>query len=493
MLASSPIADRPPADASANDRSAVGLDLDARLAAHQRAAALSRFAAHLDGPLAVAVLIAGGAALVLRLNGRDIDPALWTLLAGAALAGCVAGLRTRGEVPGRREVAATLDGALRSGGLLMTLADLPPQSRPAEWAAKLEPRRDRWRDARPGLPLVQGFKTLAAPILFAALACVVPVAEAERTGPVDRSAAGDRLTDELADTLAALADAGAADPAALARVEDDLRRLTEQIGENGPTGSQLEAADALRDRMLGALTATDGASADRFAQTLAGGADLLAGSGLLESDTVRSVASAAGIDDPAALAGALEMMRENPEAVQRLLGGLTDEQRAALLDAGRSLAAGGDPQELLDSLSPELVEAVTAGRPPADAAPPPPGASPMPPRPVGSPAASFALPSGLPSPGPLADGPGALAARAFAPGLSAAASVAGELWSGRSALAPPALAAAEATKPVVERSAPPPAGVAAGRPVPPRLRGVVRRYFSGQTPPSPAPPAPTVD
>ena len=459
-------------------------DLDRRLAAHRRAAALARFLAHLRGPLAVVLLIGGGVTLAARISEADIVPVLWTLGAGTLLACGYAAFRARRDRPARRDAAAAVDGALRSGGLLMTLADLPPEARPREWLARLEPRRDRWRDARPPLPLGPLAKTIAVPAAFLALAWAAPVdGTTGRARHADRTIAGDRLTGELARTLAALAGGAAADPAALARAGEDLRRLRAGIGEGGPTASQLEAADALRDRMLGAVAAdgaADGATAGRMADTLAAGADLLAGSGLLESDAVRDAAAAAGVGDPAALGALLAAAGANREALAELAAGLTDEQRAALLDAGARLAAGGDPAEALAALPPAALAELTGASLVGSAAAPAVPAAPSP----GGISFKLSVPAGVPA---GAAAVGASAARTFLPGLTAAAEAAGGFLSNRVPAARPPVAVRERDPRSLEPRPPPPSRrLAAGRPVPPRLRGVVRRYFSGQTPAPPA-------
>ena len=458
-------------------------ELDRRILAHRRAAGFARLLSFLAGPLALAILLAGGTALALRLTDRTPAPAAWLLAAGVVAACGVAAARARRGLPNRRDAAAALDTALRSGGLLMTLADRPADRRPAAWLARLEPRRDRWADARPPLPLGRVLKAAAVPAAFAILAWTVPVAAppAPRTA-VDRTAAGGRLTGELRDTLAALAAGGTADPADLAWAAADLEELSAAIGAGGPTGSQLEAADALRDRLLGAAATPggeDGGNAAALAGGLARGADLLAGSGLLESDAVRDAAAAAGLRDPAELRDLIEMAGANAEQLSTLAEGLTAEQRTALAAAGARLAAGEDPAELVGSLPPDLLGAVGgAAGPPLPPTTSPPSAPPA----FAPPELPFELPAAA----------GGAASSLLPPGLAAAGAFAGTLFGGDSgAAAPPrpAVAGGEtagaAAAPVAVPAAPS-RKVAAGRPVPPRLRGVVRRYFSGQTPAPPA-------
>lgn len=473
----------PAADSTGSEPSgglAAG-EVDRRLDAHRRAVAFTRFLDRLATPLALALLVAGGVALVLRLRGAEQEIAPWALLCGGGAIACgFAAWGARGQRPNRRDAAAAVDTALRSGGLLMTLADLPAPHRPADWLARLEPRRDRWRDARPPRPWGRLAKRVAMPLTFLCLAWALPVeTDAERMEAPDRTVAGDRLTGELAQTLAALAAGDAADPAALARAEEDLRRLAGAIGENGPTASQLEAADALRNRMLGAVAGgTDGANVGRLADTLATGADLLAGSGLLETDMVRDAAAAAGVSDPAALGELLAAAGENREAIEQFAASLTDEQRDALVAAGARFAAGDDPTDLLATLPPgfSLPEGVDL---PTELSRP--SSSP------GSPAGPLAdrVPSNLSIPDGATEIGGA-AVRAFAPGLAATADLLGGFWPGGAGVPGPEAPAVRPAPP--PRLAGPPAPtrrLSAGRPVPPRLRGVVRRYFSGDTPAPP--------
>ncbi|NNJ24575.1 hypothetical protein [Alienimonas chondri] len=492
MPTSSPTADAPTADEAPRAAGISAAELDRRLAAHRRGTTFARFFARLPGPLALALLIAGAAALALRLRNGDPEPAVWIAAAGAAIAGLYAGWRAKRDRVAPRDAAATLDTALRSGGLLMTLADLPADARPSDWLARIEPRRDRWRDARPPLPLGRAFRTLVVPTAFAALAWAAPIESGrESHRGVDRTVAGDRLTGELAETLAALAAGGNADPAALASAWEDLHRLEAAIGEGGPSGSQLEAADALRERMLGAVATSgfmEGENAGRLADSLVAGADLLAGSGLLESDAVRDAAAAAGVPDPAMLNELLATAGANREAIERLAAGMTDEQRAALVSAGARLAAGETPTDLLEALPPGLAK--TMARAVSDAgvgSPDTPSFSPL----AAAPPLDLPLPDG-------ASEAGTLAGRAFVPGFAAASDLANALWGGNvpaTADSPPVTPAAVGslvTAPAmdapatVERPASPSQRIAAGRPVPPRLRGVVQRYFSDQTPPPPA-------
>ena len=135
------------------DESISAADLDARLAAHRRAARLAAFVGRLAVPLAVAVTAGGVAVLFLRLFDRPAEPAWWGL-AAASLAACgFAAVRSEKDAPTARDAAAAIDRRLRAGGLLMALADLPAGRRPAAWLARLDPRRDRWADARPFPPV----------------------------------------------------------------------------------------------------------------------------------------------------------------------------------------------------------------------------------------------------------------------------------------------------------------------------------------------------
>ena len=476
----------PPISAPPTRAPLTAAEFARRLAAHRRAEAFARFLTAFVPASAFVLLIAGAALLTLRMTGGEPEPVFWTSAAGTVLALVVGAWRSRAGAPAPREAFARLDRALRSGGLLMTLADFPAERRPDEWLARLEPRRDRWADARPRLPLGRFGKALGVPLLFFGLAWLVPMEGVGGSRDVaDRGVAGGRLTGELEDTLAELAGAGAGDPAELARAGADLRALTAGIGEEGPTASQLEALDALRDRMMGAAGASEAVSdarVERLAEGLSRGADLLAGSGLLESDAVRDLAANAGLRDPAELQTMMEQIGENRETLQRLAASLTDEQRGALAEAGARLARGDDPGELIAALPPETIAAVLGDRPGFPTLPTAQGPIDAGPRPAaGAPAIANPLPEG-------ALEVGGAAARLWAPGLASAAETAQALFgaSGAAVEAPPApLAPVASTVRPIARPAAPARSVAAGRPIPPRMRGVVRRYFSGQTPAPP--------
>ena len=508
-------------------------ELDRRLAAHRRAGLAAGFVRRLAAPLAVAVTAAGAVWLAARLTGGDDAAAWWTLAAGAAVAGGLAAFGTYRGRPPLRSLAARIDTALRAGGLLMTLAELPPRDRPAAWLARLEPRRDRWADARPPVPGWSFLKTLAVPVAFAGLAATVPVAApADDRAPVDRTVAGGRVTGELRDTLAALAAGGAADPAALARAGGELDALAAAIGAGGPTAAQWEAADALRDRLLAA--AADGgaavlsdpdlrAGAGRAAELLGDGAGLLADSGLLESDLARNAAAAVGAPDPAAfdpamLAQLKDLTGLGTAGVAALAEGLDADQQATLAEAGASLLAGGKIGDVVENLPPELLGGVFERIGETDPALMAKLAGVTPDRPNGATTAA----AGSGPAGSLVGAVGAAGAvppaltdlaetagdgLALPPVLATAGAAVGGVLSGQipflDRLTGGSSAAPGAVAPVVsgEAVAPlptPAAKVAAGRPVPPRLRGVVRRYFSagpaggfagsGRTGQTPAPP-----
>ena len=487
------------------DECVAAEDLDRRLAAHRRAARAAGFVGRLAAPLAAAVTAAGLLALLLRLIGRDAEPAAWFLLAGTAVACGFAWVKT--TAPSTRDIAAELDTHLRAGGLLMALADIPPERRPAAWLARLDPRRDRWADARPFPPVWRFVKAVAVPAAFAALAWSVPVehpAAARRAAGA--GAAGAELTGELRGTLAALRAAGAGDPAALAAVGAQIKGLAGAIGEGGPTGAQWEAADSLRDRLL-AAGAEAGAAvlsdpdlmnrAGRAAELLGDGAGLLADSGLgeLAADAMTDAAAAAGLPDlPGLDPEALDRLREVTGAgvggVAEVMGNLSAGQKAELAAAATAaLAGGGGPEELVNALPPDLLTGVfdavgetnpellarLAGVEPSRV----PDASPR-----------FSRP-----PTPLAVSPPGITRRArdlgaavesrVPPAVAAAGGVAATLLGGGipgldrlTGGSPPARPAAG--RPARTEPPPPPANrrVAAGRPVPPRLRGVVSRYFA---------------
>ncbi|MEM9701342.1 MAG: hypothetical protein AAF907_02710 [Planctomycetota bacterium] len=502
----------PPAADSPPDRLSPA-ELDRRLATHRRAAWLARFVQASATPAALVVLLAGGTLLACRLAGLSPGIALWTGLAGLTAAASWAAFRAnRGRV-GLRETTASVDRSLRCDGLLMTLLDFPAERRPTAWLSRIEARRDRWRDARPSLPVIEFAKKLIVPSLFAGLAWVVPVGgEPVDRGPVDRTAATDRLTGELAETLAVLTNRPDADPAALAQAGADLRKLQQAIGDGGPTGSQLEAIDALRDRMLSAAAGAAGdIDSAQLAETLGAGADLRAGSGLLESGLVRDAAESLGAPDPRLAADLLNAAGENREALAELAAGLSaelsPEERGALADLGSRLSAGENPGELFANLPPGTVERLTqaaadsgvlsellASQTPEGGSSP--GMTPGPALP------SFDLPVALPETlGVTEDelNPAGVAAAALAPGFTGAVGTASDLLgrltasaamdggprpnadSERDADAPSPAASERAGRPRA-----PSRRLTSGRPVPPRMRGVVRRYFSGQTPPAPA-------
>ena len=366
------------------------------------------------------------------------------------------------------------------------------------------------------------------PAAFAVLAAAVPVRPpAESRTAAGRGAAGAELTGELRGTLDALRTAGGGDPQALAEVAGQMASLAAAIGPDGPTGAQWEAADSLRDRLLaaageaGAAALTDPevlAAAGRATELIGDFAGMIEESGLRDSDAIAGV-----MNDSASLsqslmfsgfdADALAQFRKLTGAgvggVAEVVGNLTAEQKSRLAAAAAgSLATGGGPGELSESLPPELLAGVfdAVGRADpellAKLAGVGPGTTPgrsLPPRAVSSPGMTD-----------QARAFGTTAADRLPPSVAAAGGVVGTLLGGGipgldrlTGAAPPRPAAPTPAVPSEAVTLPTGRRLAAGRPVPPRLRGVVGRYFaatgadagtaagvagaggSGQTPPDP--------
>ena len=493
------VTDRPePVDPTADgaDECVTASDIDRRLAAHRRWAAAAAFVGRVAAPLAIAVTVGGVGALLLRLAGRSPEPAAWAAAAGCLAACGYAVVRAARNAPTARDAAAAVDRRLRAGGLLMALADLPADRRPPAWLARLDPRRDRWADARPFPPVGRFLKALAVPAAFAALAFAVPVGTAERAGTAaDRGAAGAGLTAELRGTFDALRAAGAGDPAALMEVAAQIEALGDAIDDGGPTGAQWEAADSLRDRLLAAGAEAGAAAlanpdllagAGRAADLLGDGAGLLADGGLLDSAAAAGLPDVAGLD-PAMLGELRGLTGLGAGDAAGLAAGLSGEQRAGLAAAAAGMLAGGGPGELVENLPPELLDGVfdavgrtdpaalakLAGVEPGDAPPPRPfSVLPSPPRSLTPPVPDAARKFGMNA---VAKLPPAVAAAGGAVGTLLGGGIPGlDRLTGASRPGPPA---ADARRP--ESPAPPARrGLAAGRPVPPRLRGVVSRYFA---------------
>lgn len=231
------------------------------------------------------------------------------------------------------------------------------------------------------------------------------------------------------------------------------------------------------------------AGAGRAAELLGDGAGLLADSGLLDTDLVKNAAAAAaGLPDLSGVDQAmLQDLREltglGIGGVADLAAGLTTEQKFQLAAAAAGLAAGGGPEGLVESLPSDLLAGVfdAVGRTDPELLAKLAGVDPTR-TPIRPPTSLAVSPKGMT--GKALD-LGATAAAKLPPSVAAAGGVFGTLLGGGipglDRLTGGAGSAAGNTpdRTRAEPAAPPPSRrLAAGRPVPPRLRGVVSRYFA---------------
>ena len=168
---------------------------------------------------------------------------LW-LAAGAMPAAGLAWWLARRHPWSRGQMVARLDGALNSGGLLMTLCELPDD----EWAGRLPQVEELWQQAMPRLRPVRFVRNLTLPLVFAVGACFVPLRTAA-TAPVIPNTVGQTAARELEELITSLDEEAVLEQKESEQLKEEVARLAEETKTTPLTHEKWEAVDALKERM----------------------------------------------------------------------------------------------------------------------------------------------------------------------------------------------------------------------------------------------------
>jgi len=272
--------------------------------------------------LAASLLVCGMAVLLVRRLRPEWWPQVLWLALLVAPAAAVAWMLTRRRAFTREESIAVLDRALGTGGLLMTLAEVPDEV----WQERLPQLESAWRAALPRLRPQRFCAQLALPLLFAVGVCCVPLREIVSDDLPPPLTAGQRAAQRLEQMLAALQQAEALPPEQEAELEQEIRKLVEDTQRAPLTHEKWETVDALEQRLRGELS-----RAQFQIDRLTGAVDRL-----LQS------AGAAG----------LELSEEQ-------LADLEDELLETLMKVAPRTAAGQSGTEATDGGLEELVQRLT--------------------------------------------------------------------------------------------------------------------------------------
>jgi len=211
---------------------------------HQRRLTIGQLLERGAECLAVFLFVFGSIVLAAKLLFPVAWPhVLWLALGAAPLAGLTWWLVGRERFT-RPQSVALLDRKLNAGGLLMTLSEAPDEV----WAEQLPQLENVWRDSLPRIRPVRFARYLSLPLLFAAGACFVPLREA-KPEPIIPNLAGQQASQELAELLEVIEEAPVLDEEEELELREEIETLIEETAEKPLTHEKWETVDALRERL----------------------------------------------------------------------------------------------------------------------------------------------------------------------------------------------------------------------------------------------------
>ncbi len=218
--------------------------MDRWIAIHQRRLTIGQLLEKAAEFLALFLFVFGSTVLAAKLLFPAIWPhVLWLALGAIPVAGAAGWLIQRERFT-RLESVAMLDRKLNAGGLLMTLSEAPDDV----WAQRLPQLESEWRDSLPRVRPVRFARYLSLPLLFAVGACFVPLREA-KSEPVVPNLAGQQASQELADLLEVVEEAPVLEEEDKQELREEIELLIEETEQTPLTHEKWETLDALRERL----------------------------------------------------------------------------------------------------------------------------------------------------------------------------------------------------------------------------------------------------
>jgi hypothetical protein len=312
---------------------------------HRQRLEFGRFLHRAADLLAVFLFVFGATLLAAKL----LAPAVWVHvlwgLAGVVPLAVLAWWTVRRAPLSRTETVALLDGQMRTGGLLMSLAEAPDP----RWAERLPQAEQDWREGLPRIRPVRFARVVALPLLFAAGTALIPAREA-KTEPVKLNHAARQATQQLQEMLTALDELQVLEEEEQKQVDEAVQKLVEESQHAPLTHEKWETVDALRQRLrLRLEDASAGIekareAAGRLAAALGGDAPPLSPeqTAQLEEDLLETLRK---LEEKSPQAGAGKT--GTPNAKQR-------EQLQRLLQRGKLPTDPAERQKLLDDLKEHL-------------------------------------------------------------------------------------------------------------------------------------------
>jgi len=290
--------------------------------------------------LAVYLLIFGVAVFLVRRMAPGLWPHVLWLAVGVIPVTTLAWWMSRTGRFTRAESVALLDDSLGTGGLLMTLTEVPD----AEWEARLPQLEQQWKQSMPRFRGSRFANYVLPPLAFALAVCFVPLKQLDAARVVENTA-GQQATAQLESLLEALEETDVLEEEEQQTLEEAIAKLQEETEDSPLTHEKWETVDALEQRMRLRLdeAAVDAATASQAAAILAkaaaGEGESISADRLaeLESDVLETL-------QKMARSGALDGAKLSP-AMQEQLQRLIKSGQLKLPKDGQAR------QELLDELS----------------------------------------------------------------------------------------------------------------------------------------------
>ncbi len=242
-------------------------DRDHWIARHLRRLRTGQFL-HRAGEWLAGFLIVFGMAVLLT---RRLVPSLWPnvlWLGVAAVPALVVAwwLGRRGAFT-RDESVALLDRSLGTGGLLMSLSEVPDE----EWDRRLPQLEERWRNSLPRFRPRRFASCVMLPLLFAIGVCFVPLRAVQSQHLPPPLTAGQQAAQRLEQLLAAVQQAEVLEKHEEEKLSEEIHKLVEETKRTPLTHEKWETVDALEQQMRKQLN-----KAQLQAEKLSAAASLLA-------------------------------------------------------------------------------------------------------------------------------------------------------------------------------------------------------------------------
>jgi len=196
-------------------------------------------------------LVFGAAVLTVKLFIPSLWPEILWLSLGVIPLACLAWLWSHRYLFSQTQTVALLDQKLGTGGLLMTLSELPDD----QWQAYLPDSKEQWQSSLPRLWPVRFGKRIALPLLFAGCACFVPLRDVspEKLQP---NYVGQKTTEQLDALLEDLSKKNVMEEEEKLQLKKEIQKLAEDTRHTPLTHEKWELVDALRKRMQMRLETT---------------------------------------------------------------------------------------------------------------------------------------------------------------------------------------------------------------------------------------------